>query len=489
MSELHAGLGLRVRLWFGCIAGAFLGAAAVLWIASSLAPADALFDPALLGIWPWTAAMLCVAVGVGIAIWLDYGIVVHLRGLSRAMELGDPSALRGLPSAAGWGELSLTTEQIQELLTRRRDAERAADELDDLRLKLGRLRGAIDLHAPGDRWETHPALTGPLLPVVEALQRRFGENDEARFASRRAALEMRDEMMRSVEEARDTAEQAERAFVEATALISTVREVQRLSAELEAELATLRTAPRPATGDAVADVRGAAASAIEELVTASSESVEHLAGGLLKVQAIGEQVQQLGNRATLIALHVALEHGDPTPGAADEAGAPDDVLAPQLKALAFEVRSVTERTTELSRRIDQDVMEAVERMQRVRESVAARLEQLPVHPPRPAESTLSAAAPRLLERAREMIRDAAFKAEQLAATGEHASRSAERLAHRLEEETLAMEMLATSVGATPAELAERPLEDAAGSHAPNLRLLGPDDMHAGDENAAPRDEV
>ena len=58
--------------------------------------------------------------------------------------------------------------------------------------------------------------------------------------------------------------------------------------------------------------REAAAAAIEELVVTSHESVERLAAGLVRVQEIGGQVQVLANRATLIALQVALS-GSPGP--------------------------------------------------------------------------------------------------------------------------------------------------------------------------------
>lgn len=465
---IRPGAGLRLRLWFACTAGGIVGAAAVLWIATSLAPSDALLNPGLLGIWPWSAALACIVVGIALAIWLDYGLVIHLRGVSRALELRNPTALRGLPSVAGWGEVSAITEQIQDLISRQRENDRAVRELDELRQRLRALRAELDRMPPGDRAVNEAVLTGPLSALIESLNRRLALDEESRAASRRATLEAREEILHAVDDARDSAEQAERGFVEATALISTVRELQRLGIELENEVAAHPAGPAlTSTMESGADaVREAAAQAIEDLVVASTESVERLARGLLKVQAIGEQVQQLGNRATLIALHVALDR---------DAGAPAEVLAPELKSLAREVREVTERTSELSREIDRDAVMAMESMQGVRERVAERLERLPI--PEPQSSTAPTNAPRLLERVREMIQDAASKAERLAGSGERVSRAAERLVHRLEEEVLAMEMLATSVGATPTELSEPP-HTTTPTRTPNLRLLGPEDLPA-----------
>jgi DNA repair exonuclease SbcCD ATPase subunit len=479
---IQPGLGLRLRLWFACTAGGIVGAATVLWIASSLAPSDALLNPGLLGIWPWSAALACIIVGIALAIWLDYGLVIHLRGVSRALELRNPTALRGLPSVSGWGEVSTITEQIQDLISRQRENDRAVRELEELRQRLRALRAELDRLPPGDRAVSEAVLTGPLSALIESLNRRLAVDEDSRGASRRAALEAREDILHAVDDARDSAEQAERGFIEATALISTVRELQRLGVELENELAARPAGPAalPATESSVDAMRETAAQAIEDLVVASTESVERLAHGLLKVQAIGEQVQQLGNRATMIALHVALDRGAGAPGEAREAGAPAaptlvpaESLAPELKSLAREVREVTERTSELSREIDRDAVMAMESMQGVRERVAERLERMPV--PEPQAPTAPTNAPRLLERMREMIEDAASKAERLAGSGERVSRAAERLVHRLEEEALAMEMLATSVGATPTELSEPP-PTTAPTRTPNLRLLGPEDL-------------
>ena len=57
------------------------------------------------------------------------------------------------------------------------------------------------------------------------------------------------------------------------------------------------------------------------------------------MQEIGEQVQVLANRATLIALHVALSE----PGGS---GARPEGLSRDLRSLAGEVRAVTDLTAE-----------------------------------------------------------------------------------------------------------------------------------------------
>lgn len=101
-SVVHPGAGLRLRLWAGCLLGGFAGAGAVLGLFAWLSPPDPLFNPAALGIWPWSAAAFCLVLAVTLGLWLDHGIASHLRGLSRAIASGDPTELGALPAAAGW---------------------------------------------------------------------------------------------------------------------------------------------------------------------------------------------------------------------------------------------------------------------------------------------------------------------------------------------------------------------------------------------------
>jgi len=482
--------------------GGLAGAGAVLGLFAWLAPPDPLFNPRALGVWPWSAAALCLVLAVSLALWLDHAIASHLRGLSRAIASGDPTELSALPATAGWGELSLLAAQIQSLLVRQREMSRSALELEELRHRIRSLRVAVDTREPGQRVEPLRPLEGPLGPLIDALNRHWEADVETAAKKREGALGLRRELSFAMADSRDSAEQAERGFVEATALLTTVRELQRLGGELQQELAVAASAPAVPPGPAPAEVqrrwREAAVSAIDELVVASSQSVEHLAAGLVRVREIDEQVQVLANRATLIALNVAV-------AGAGGAGPRTEEVSRDLKGLAREVRAVTDRTAELSREIDREVAAASERMHGLRERVAARLDEAPPPPeaapasgyppagaggPRLAQP--SDAALRLLGRVREMVQDAAAKGERLSATGERASRVAERIVRRLEEEADTLDQLVLRLGATEEDLHEadpgpalhpdaphRSGAPAAGeTRATDLRLLGPEDGSA-----------
>jgi methyl-accepting chemotaxis protein len=179
---------------------------------------------------------------------------------------------------------------------------------------------------------------------------------------------------------------------------------------------------------------------LEDLVSASHASVESISRGMMRVQDVAEQVQQMANRATLIAIHVV------TGTRRDEAHG-DDVAA-ELKLLARDVRETNERTAQFALEVETAVADATTRMREARERALARLEPpaaAAAPDPAPAPAALARAhddVQRLFERVREMVQDAARKGERLSLAGERASRAAERLARRIDEEAAESEALA-----------------------------------------------
>jgi hypothetical protein len=243
--------------------------------------------------------------------------------------------------------------------------------------------------------------------------------------------------------------------------------------------------------DALATWRAAARNAIQELVDSSSESVEHLGQGLLRVQEIADQVHLVANRATLIALNAALT------GARQGRSEPEMAeLSEEMKRLAAEVRQATDRTTSLSLGVEGEVAAALARMRGVRQRVAERLEQMPM--PRGAEPVRAQEPVRLLERVKEMIQDAAQKGERLSAAGERVSRAAERLVRRLEEEVQDLAGIVVrlsppeppSADSEPPRAADRPAAPGAsgvawgepsGPRSPGLKLLGQEHLLPSEE--------
>jgi methyl-accepting chemotaxis protein len=477
--ETHpdVGLGLRLRIWIGCLAGALIAATglwlAVLWASSEI---EAL-DSTLVWVWLPVVATLGILVGLAMALWLDHGVVTPLRAHLRSLRSGRVTELRGIPAASGWGEVSALTQELQEYLAQHRETMLATERLQRLQLDIDASLELLDGWLATERWEALPEREGALAELTRRFNVGMTREGEVREQNHEASLQIQEDLGVSINDARESAEQTERGFVEATALLTTVRELQRLATDIDRiAIAPNEAAAQPAM-EGYARVREAASNAIAELVQASAESVGHLSTALLRVREVGDQVQMLGNRATLLALNVMMARGE-------SGGAPDDASS-ELRALAREVRLATERAAACTHDVEQEVERSSKRMDAVRAKVAETLDGIPER----IEAAPAAPEPdvaRLMERVREMVQDATSKGERLSSAGERASRAAERLVRRLDESVSELEGLAVRLapidlpGQAPQEAppqpsrsgdtsedAPQPLED------PNLRLFNP----------------
>jgi hypothetical protein len=454
---------LRLRLWLACLGGSLVAAGGIWWVIGTQTGPGPATDLALVVSWLGAVAGLSVIVGAAFALWLDRGIVAHARGLTQAVATQQIALLRGLPGTSGWGELSQLTQQIQQLVAQYRHAERAADELGLMRDQLAMLRDALERWTESERWVELRVESGPVAPVAETVNRGLRRLDEVREQNLEAARQIAAEMERGLDAARQSAEQAERGFVEATALLTTVRELQRLGHELGQVIAAQAATAATPSGSSVGD---AARQAIEELVAGSSQSVEHLSRGLRKVEEIAEQVPLLANRATLIAL-------DRTLGGRV---VPEAELAEEARRLVLDIRSTVERTATLVRELETEIATAESEMRGVRERVALKLEGA-ASSSRPAPT---GDASRLLDRVREMVQDATRKGERLSATGEGASRAAEGLLRALEAETREMAGLMARLAPVASSTPRPGPQDARSgeSTAQGLRLLDAEDLRS-----------
>lgn len=411
----RVGPGLKLRLWLACLSGGLVAAAGTLWLLAtpSLSPAD----PALYG---WLAGVACAALVVGLllALWIDHHVVGHLHGVLLGLRSNRVAELRGLPAGAGWGELSELGDAVQEVLERRQREARAFQDLERIREHLTLLYASIERWHFTERWERPALPEGEVATAADlfthAVQRRGTVDEQNREAARQVA----NELTTVIADAQEAASQAERGFVEATSLQTSVRELQRLASELAASLA-VGTPPAPETPRDSAGERTRAV--LEDLVASSSASVESLGRGLVRVQDVTDQVQRLANRATLIAIQSLS-------GTADASG-----FAEELKTLAHDVREATDLTQRFAHDIDTAVAEADERMRDARERALAVLDApLPAPVSPPAAAARGADSQRLLERVLEMVQDTMRKGERVSTASERASSVAERLARRLD---------------------------------------------------------
>ena len=443
---------LRLRIWVACLGGVVAVGIGAGWVLGA-APIGG--DVAALLIWIGAAVVVGLIVATLLALWLDRVMIVHLRGLTSSLATSQVTELRGLPATAGWGELSELTQRVQLLVTQHRQAARGVEELALMRQQLATLRTALARWLESERWSEAGVDLEPLAGVADSLGRGLRRLDTVREQNEESARQIGRELGQSLDSARESAEQAERGFVEATALLTTVRELQRLGGELAVVLGPEGRPDASARAAALDAYRQAAREAIDELVESSSASVEHLGRGVVRVREIADQVHLLANRSTLIALHAAL---------GGEVTGPTAETHDDLRRLAAEVRAAVERTQDLAREVEVQAAAAMERMAGVRERVAERLDRSPLLAPAGSVEDAS----RLLSRVREMIQDATQKGERLSAAGERVSRAAEKVLRGLEEDVNEVQGLIARLAppSPPADAA--PAREAE----PPLRLLG-----------------
>lgn len=465
--------GLRARLWVACLLGAIVTTLASACVISAIAMAGTALDAFVVMEAIGGACLLGLAVAVFAGWWVTRGIAQNLRDLEEGIARG----LMPEPAHGGeWGEIGAVSRAVRTLLANDRDLREDEAELRALVSTIDRARASVERWIRTERWEPLTPGSGSLGPLADALDRGMAREAEVQEQNLEAARLAHTELLRVIDEAHGSAEMAEHGYVEVTALLTTVREIARLTGEIQQAI----NAPAPGVAQdsrpADADWRDRAAQAIEELVEMSGESVQRLGEGLMHVREINDQVQLMSNRATLIALNAVVASGRP-----DGRSLTPEGSNAELKQLAREVRAATERVAALSADVDRSVVSANERMHAVREHVLARLAELPA-PPVPVAA--APAPPTLLahwvERMREMVQDAARKGERMSESQEKVSSSVQRLSRQLEDESRDIEGLVSRL--TPMGMAAetepwRPRPIGGSSDAfdvTTLRLIDPD---------------
>src|SRR5213592_2703961 len=229
----RTGLGLKLRLWLACLSGGLIAAAGTLWMLAtpSLSPSDPAVYGFLAGI-----ALASLVLGLLLALWIDHHVVGHLHGLLLGLRSSRVAELRGLPAGAGWGELSELGDAVQEVLERRHRELRAVRDLERLREQLALLQSSIEQWQRTERWERPAVSDGEVSDVSDVLGHALMRRGSIDEQNRDVAGQVAGELSGVIADAHEAASQAERGFVEATALQTSVRELNRLAGELASAL-------------------------------------------------------------------------------------------------------------------------------------------------------------------------------------------------------------------------------------------------------------
>ena len=466
--------------------GALATALASACVIAAVAMAGAALDPLVVMEAIGGACLFGLAISVLAARWITRGIGQGLRDIEEGIARGHlPESTRG----AEWGEIGEVARGVRSLLATDRDLREDEAELRALMASIERAREAVDRWVRSEHWEPLTPGAGGLASLATSLDTGMGRGAELAEQNLEAARLAHAELARLIEEARGSAELAEHGYVEVTALLTTIREIARLTGEIQQAVQAPPEVAEPDSKGAESEWRDHAAQAIEELVEVSGASVQRLGEGLVRVREINEQVQLMSNRAILIALNAVVASGRQEPRLLSQEN-PNT----ELKQLAREVRTATERVASLSAEIDRAVAAANDSMRDARERVITRFSEIALAPLPAAK--VPAAAPGLLthwvERLREMVQDAARKGERMSESQEKVASAVQRVSRHMEDEARDIEGLVarltpmglTSDAPSPGTPHRGAGSDLAGPHA--LRLIDPDSRGArrGDDSSA-----
>lgn len=208
--------------------------------------------------WRWiglAAAGLVTALVVWL--WLRHALVAPLRALVVALESARAPEPKSVRAVGAWGELAGLSAAVQATLLRLRRLEREVEELAALRDCVGLLATGVEAWIERDErpgFAPEPAASDEgtpdaARPLVHHLRRALEQLDGRAQEARTVAGLVRE----SIDDARTRGESvtggAERQFVEATSLLTVLRELRRWAGELAPALEALRAAAAARVGE------------------------------------------------------------------------------------------------------------------------------------------------------------------------------------------------------------------------------------------------
>ncbi len=386
--------------------------------------------------WRWVVfAVVGAFVALAVWFWLRRTVVAPLTLLSDALVAGRAVDARDLPPADGPQEIVALADSVQEILRHRRKFELEAGELAALRACLARL--AADVAAWSERDDPRAldggAVADDLDGIPEAARGLVsGLRDAARHLEARAgeARTVAGLVRETIDEARARGDGvtggAERQFVEATSLLTVLRELRRWAGELAPALDALRTAAAARVGD---DGAGGArwSHLLAEALEGDARPLATAERAVQRLATSAEDVLFLGAAARLARIEAA---------AAALSGVPEAApFVDSLDTFARDTAALRDRMGELERATRDDLAAAREELGglRVRLTDAAHeLAHVAEHPglagapvvPRGVDP--AAAARRALDRVHEMVAEALARGEKLVQQAERTSSEALR---------------------------------------------------------------
>ncbi len=456
--------------------------------------------------WSWVgmaaAGLLTAAV---VWLWLRRTVVRPVRVLTEALDAGRTPDAKDL---RGGGELAGLADAVQAALARQRRLERDLDELTALRFCVGRLATGIDAWTEREERPAFAAASAEAdepdddtpeaaRPLLRGLRRALEQLDARAGEARVVAGLVRE----SVDDARVRGEAlsggAERQFVEATSLLTVLRELRRWAGELAPALESLRAAAAARVGE---DGAGGArwSHLVDEALEGATTSLAVADRAAQRLATSAEDVLEFAESARLTRIEAA---------AAALGGVPEAAtFVDALESFGRDTAALRERIQGVERAIRDDLAGARDELAGHEARVRAEARDLATvtqHPglagaplvPRGVDPAVGAR--RSLDRVHEMVAEALARGEKLVQQAERTSSEALRAGESMQvaldeidglrarlEPSASMPAPDDEGGSVP-EVPSAPegeFEPALDPAAPPMRVLGPADVLEDDDD-------
>jgi len=320
-------------------------------------------------------------------------------------------------------EFNVLSKRFEQLSRASRDQVAACRRLSLLEEELRRVGNAIEEVLVGSPFVPLPEKEGVLGRVVSLVNRILPEFTELRKSTVKEMRNIEKDLLETRDESQQLATDAERSFLESTEALVAAREVSKLVTEAKEKLHVVIGKPEEKPG--VKPPKEGIRDAVTKVVETAARGIEELTKGLIKANVLSRSSERIANRASVLALNVAVE--------AARASLPGmSVLAEEIRKLAEFARGCSDENAALVKEIETKVDSVVRAIHISQEEVRVRT-RAPGFAPgehalesEDAEAELSRIASRLDDAVGKLL----SKVQELSRLTEKASREAERVSRK-----------------------------------------------------------
>jgi len=320
-------------------------------------------------------------------------------------------------------EFHVLAKRFEQLSRGSKDQAAASRRLSELEEQLQRIGNAIEEVLVGSPFVPLPEQEGVPGRLVSLVNRLLPEFSELRKASVKEMRNIEKDLRENREASQQLATDAERSFLESTETLVAAREVSRLVTEAKEKLHLI--VGRPEEKQGVKPPKEGIRDAVTKVIETAARGIEELTKGLIKANALSRSSERIANRASVLALNVAVE--------AARASLPGmSVLAEEIRKLADFARGCSDESAALVKEIETKVDSVIRAIHASQEEVRIKTRTLGLGPgefmleSKDAEAELDRIASRLDDAVGKLL----TKVQELSRLTEKASSEAERVSRK-----------------------------------------------------------